>query len=172
MPSRCALRLGGLRVVPRFHCPSFLACCPPRPRGDRNRFGPDIRFGRRPSPCYEWLGSADYPAIRFTEGRRFGASRFAFAAACQVYEKYAVPPFEQRCSRDADSGIERVFVVARKAWERLRCWRSSRSYLRARGTSANAPSKPARLPIAYSRKSSTICSLAPRWTKRASHFTV
>jgi hypothetical protein len=37
MPSLCTLRLGDLRVVPRFHCPSFLTCRPLRPRGDRNR---------------------------------------------------------------------------------------------------------------------------------------
>ena len=84
MPSLCTLRLGDLRVVPRFHCPSFLTCRPLRPRGDRNRFVPDLRFRHRPSPCYERLGSPNYPAIRFTQGRLFGASWFAFAAACQV----------------------------------------------------------------------------------------
>jgi len=84
MPSLCTLRLGDLRVVPRFRCPSFLTCRPLRPRGDRNRFVPDLRFRHRPSPCYERLGSPDYPAIRFTQGRLFGASWFAFAAACQV----------------------------------------------------------------------------------------
>jgi len=84
MPSLCTLRLGDLRVVPRFRCPSFLTCRPQRPRGDRNRFVPDMRFRHRPSPCYERLGSPDYPAIRFTQGRLFGASWFAFAAACQV----------------------------------------------------------------------------------------
>ncbi len=66
MPSLCTLRLGDLRVVPRFHCPSFLTCRPLRPRGDRNRLVPDMRFRHRPSPCYERLGSPDYPAIRFT----------------------------------------------------------------------------------------------------------
>ena len=84
MPSMCSLRLGDLRVVPRFRCPSFLTCRPLRPRGDRNRFVPDLRFRHRPSRCYEWLGSPDNPAIRFTQGRLFGASWFAFAAACQV----------------------------------------------------------------------------------------
>ncbi len=84
MPSLCTLRLGDLRVVPRFHCPSFLTCRPLRPRGDRNRFVPDVRFRHRPSACYERLGSPDYPAIRFTQGRLFGASWFAFATACQV----------------------------------------------------------------------------------------
>ena len=78
MPSLCTLRLGDLRVVPRFRCPSFLTCRPLRPRGDRNRFVPDMRFRHRPSPCYERLGSPDYPAIRFTQGRLFGASWFAF----------------------------------------------------------------------------------------------
>ena len=84
MPSLCTLRLGDLRVVPRFHCPSFLTCRPLRPRGDRNRFVPDMRFRHWPSPCYQRLGSPNYPAIRFTQGRLFGASWFAFAAACQV----------------------------------------------------------------------------------------
>ena len=84
MPSLCTLRLGDLRVVPRFRCPSFLTCRPLRPRGDRNRLVPDLRFRHRPSPCYERLGSPDNPAIRFTQGRLFGASWFAFAAACQV----------------------------------------------------------------------------------------
>ena len=67
MPSLCTLRLGDLRVVPRFRCPSFLTCRPLRPRGDRNRLVPDLRFRHRPSPCYERLGSPDYPAIRFTQ---------------------------------------------------------------------------------------------------------
>jgi len=84
MPSLCTLRLGDLRAVPRFRCPSFLTCRPQRPRGDRNRLVPDMRFRPRPSPCYEWLGSPDCPAIRFTQGRHFGASWFAFATACQV----------------------------------------------------------------------------------------
>ena len=35
MPSLCTLRLGDLRVVPRFRCPSFLTCRPLRLRGDR-----------------------------------------------------------------------------------------------------------------------------------------
>ena len=43
-----------------------------------------VRFRHRPSPCYERLGSPDYPAIRFTQGRLFGASWFAFATVCQV----------------------------------------------------------------------------------------
>jgi len=84
MPSLCILRLGDLRVVPRFCCPSFLTCRPLRPRGDRNRLVPAMRFRHRLSPCYEWLSSPDYPAIRFTQGRLFGAFWFAFAAACQV----------------------------------------------------------------------------------------
>ena len=33
-------------------------------------------------------------------------------AALNAYEKYATAPFLQPCSRSADSGIERVFVVA------------------------------------------------------------
>ena len=78
MPSLCTLRLGDLRVVPRFRCPSFLTCRPQRPRGDRNRFVPDLRFRHRPSPCYERLGSPDNPAIRFTQGRLFGASLVRF----------------------------------------------------------------------------------------------
>jgi hypothetical protein len=78
MPSLCTLRLGDLRVVPRFRCPSFLTCRPLRPRGDRNRLVPDWRFRHRPSPCYERLGSPDNPAIRFTQGRLFGASLVRF----------------------------------------------------------------------------------------------
>jgi hypothetical protein len=35
MPSLCTLRLGDLRVVPRFRCLSFLTCRPLRLRGDR-----------------------------------------------------------------------------------------------------------------------------------------
>ena len=81
MPSLCTLRLGDPRVVPGFRCPSFLTCRPLRPRGDRNRFVPDLRSQPRPSPCYERLGSPKYPAIRFKQGRH---SWFAFATACQV----------------------------------------------------------------------------------------
>jgi hypothetical protein len=40
MPSLCTLRLGDLRVVPRFRCPSFLTCHPLRLRGDRKPVGP------------------------------------------------------------------------------------------------------------------------------------
>jgi len=39
MPSLCTLRLGDLRVVPRFRCPSFLTCRPLRLRGDRKPVG-------------------------------------------------------------------------------------------------------------------------------------
>jgi hypothetical protein len=34
--------------------------------------------------------------------------------ATKAYEKYSVTTYEQRCERSVDSGIERVFVVARK----------------------------------------------------------
>jgi hypothetical protein len=39
MPSLCTLRLGDLRVVPRFRCRSFLTCHPLRLRGDRKPVG-------------------------------------------------------------------------------------------------------------------------------------
>src|SRR6266436_9368668 len=39
MPSLCTLRLGDLRVVPRFRRPSFLTCRPLRLRGDRKPVG-------------------------------------------------------------------------------------------------------------------------------------
>jgi hypothetical protein len=38
------------------------------------RLVPVVRSRHRPSPCYERLGSPDCPAIRFTQGRLFGAS--------------------------------------------------------------------------------------------------
>ncbi len=34
-------------------------------------------------------------------------------AAMEIYERYATIPFEQPCSRGAEYGVERVFVVAR-----------------------------------------------------------
>jgi hypothetical protein len=37
-----------------------------------------------PSPRSEQLGTPIDPAIRFTRGTYFGASRFAYATACQV----------------------------------------------------------------------------------------
>jgi hypothetical protein len=39
--------------------------------------------------------------------------------AARSYEKYAVAPYEQRCLRSADSGIERIFVVARNGSQLL-----------------------------------------------------
>jgi len=78
------VRLGDPRVVPGFRCHSFLACRPLRPRGDRNRFVPVLRFRRRPSPNFNWLGCPAYPAIRFPQGMNYRASWFAFATACQV----------------------------------------------------------------------------------------
>lgn len=33
--------------------------------------------------------------------------------AAKVYEKFAIAPYQQRCSRSADSEIESVFVVAK-----------------------------------------------------------
>jgi len=33
--------------------------------------------------------------------------------AMQIYARFAVPPFEQLCSRSVEYGVERVFVVAR-----------------------------------------------------------
>jgi hypothetical protein len=79
------VRLGDPRVFfPGFRCHSFLACRPLRPRGDQNRFVPVLRFRRRPSPNFNWLGSPAYPAIRFPQGMNYRASWFAFATACQV----------------------------------------------------------------------------------------
>src|SRR5260370_56863 len=69
---------GALRVLPRFRFPSFLTCLPLGLRGDRNRLVPVVRPRHRPSPCYERLGSPDCPAIRFTQGRLFGASLVRF----------------------------------------------------------------------------------------------
>src|SRR6201987_1052113 len=45
-----------------------------------------------PSPSSERLGTPKIPAIRFTRGTYFGASRFTYATACQV----ARPPFTDR----------------------------------------------------------------------------
>jgi hypothetical protein len=39
--------------------------------------------------------------------------------AARAYEKYAVAPYEQRCLRSADYGIERIFVVARNGSQLL-----------------------------------------------------
>src|ERR1700745_2238114 len=45
-----------------------------------------------PSPSSERLGTPKIPAIRFTRGTCFGASRFTYATACQV----ARPPLTDR----------------------------------------------------------------------------
>src|SRR5262247_2119524 len=45
-----------------------------------------------PSPRSERLGTPKIPAIRFTRGTSFGASRFTYATACQV----ARPPLTDR----------------------------------------------------------------------------
>ena len=45
-----------------------------------------------PSPRSERLGTPKIPAIRFTRGTYFGASRFTYATACQV----ARPPLTDR----------------------------------------------------------------------------
>jgi hypothetical protein len=39
--------------------------------------------------------------------------------AARAYEKHAVAPYEQRCLRSADSGIERIFVAARNGSQLL-----------------------------------------------------
>ena len=59
---------------------SFLPNMPPSttPGRSENRLVPVARSRHRPSPCYERLGSPDYPAIRFTQGRLFGASLVRF----------------------------------------------------------------------------------------------
>src|SRR5215467_2183872 len=45
-----------------------------------------------PSPSSERLGTPKIPAIRFTRGTHFGASRFTYATACQVTR----PPLTDR----------------------------------------------------------------------------
>ncbi len=60
MPSLCTLRLGDLRVVPRFRCPSFLTCRPLRPRGDRNRFVPDLSGSALPTILQSASRRADF----------------------------------------------------------------------------------------------------------------
>jgi hypothetical protein len=67
MPSRCTLRLGDLRVVPRFRGPSFLTCRPLRPRGDRHRFVPDMRFRHR---LRHVMSGSALPSILLSASRR------------------------------------------------------------------------------------------------------
>ena len=57
-----------------------------------HRYGPVLRCRLWPSPRSERLGTPDVPAIRFTRGSYFVASRFAYATACQV----ARPPLTDR----------------------------------------------------------------------------
>ena len=75
----CTLRLSDFRVVPRFGSHSSKRCYPLRPPGE-------IATGcsRHAFASYAWLGRPNGPAIRFTEGRLFGASWFAFAAAVKL----------------------------------------------------------------------------------------
>src|SRR5208283_209189 len=60
------------------------------PEEFRHRYGPGLRCRTWPSPRSERLGTPKVPAIRFTRGTSFEASRFAYVAACQV----ARPPFD------------------------------------------------------------------------------
>jgi hypothetical protein len=77
-------RQGDPRVVPGFRCP-FLPNMP-----SSMTPGSSIIVWSRtsmptwPSPRSEQLGTPIYPAIHFTRGTYFGASRFACATACQV----------------------------------------------------------------------------------------
>jgi hypothetical protein len=103
MPSLCTLRLGDLRVVPRFRCSPFLACRPLRPQGDRNRLVPVLRSRHWPSPCYDWLGFPDYPAIRFTQGQLFGASLVRFSCG--------LPSCSPLCRSDQNSSGHRGFYL-------------------------------------------------------------
>src|SRR5262252_4903803 len=66
-----------------------------------------------PSPSSERLGTPKIPAIRFTRGTYFGASRFTYATACQV----ARPPLTDRTRSAAPEGF--YF----QASGRLVCWR-------------------------------------------------
>jgi len=54
-----------------------------------------------PSPRSERLGTPKVPAIRFTRGTSFEASRFAYVAACQV----ARPPSTDRTGFPAPEGF-------------------------------------------------------------------
>ena len=54
-----------------------------------------------PSPRSERLGTPKVPAIGFTRGMSFEASRFAYAAACQV----ACPPATDRTGLPAPEGF-------------------------------------------------------------------
>src|SRR5215831_14925991 len=54
-----------------------------------------------PSPSSERLGTPKIPAIRFTRGTYFGASRFTYATACQV----ARPPLTDRTRSAAPEGF-------------------------------------------------------------------
>jgi hypothetical protein len=49
----------------------------------RHRQGPVLRCRTWPSPGSEQLGTPIAPAIRFTQGTPFGASRFTYATACR-----------------------------------------------------------------------------------------
>ncbi len=86
-------RLGDPRVVPGFRCP-FLSDMPSSmtPGSSNIVIGPDADARHRPSPRSERLGTPVNPAIRFARGLYFGASRFAYATACQI----ARPPTSDR----------------------------------------------------------------------------
>ena len=58
----------------------------------RHRYGSVLRCRTWPSPGSEQLSTPVDPAIRFTQGTYFGASRFTSATACQV----ARPPVTDR----------------------------------------------------------------------------
>jgi hypothetical protein len=73
-------------IIPSWHA----VLCDPGEFGHRH--GPVLRCRLWPSPRSERLGTPDVPAIRFTRGSYFVASRFAYATACQV----ARPPLTDR----------------------------------------------------------------------------
>ena len=84
-PSLCGSRLGDPRVVPGFRCP-FFSNMPlsMTPGSFVHRRGSVSACRAWPSPGSEQLGTPVDPAIRFTQGPYFGASRFTYATACQI----------------------------------------------------------------------------------------
>src|SRR5215467_12827314 len=84
-PRRPASGSGLSLTIPSWHAALYA-------RGVRSSLWSSSPMPTWPSPSSERLGTPKIPAIRFTRGTYFGASRFTYATACQV----ARPPLTDR----------------------------------------------------------------------------
>ena len=122
-------RRGDPRVVPGFRCP-FLPNMPSSlTPGSSIIVWSRTSMSTWPSPSSEQLGTPDLPAIRFTRGRSFGASRFThllrpvrLLALLYGSDRYARPPRAFTSRLPTDRSPSPLLGITTTATGLL-CWR-------------------------------------------------